>query len=78
MVYENDKNPNELRRLRLTSYFCLAKVLAKADRRDLERGGYLVTLGFFAIDALHLALTEKRNEDYFITCNDSIKDRISC
>ncbi len=78
LVYENDKNPDGLRRLRLTSYFCLAKVLTKADRRGLERGGYLVTLGCCAIDALHLALGEKRIEDCFIICNDSIKDRISC
>ena len=72
LVYENSKNPNELRRSRLTSYFRLAKVLTKADHRDLERGISLVTLGFSAMDALHLALAEKQNVDYFITCDDSI------
>jgi len=72
LVYENSKNPDELRGLRLTSYFCLAKDFIKADYKDSKRGRYLVTLGFSAMDALHLALAEKRNVDYFITCDDSI------
>ena len=72
LVYENSKNPNELRKLRLASYFCLSKDFIKADYEDLERGRYLVTLGFSAMDALHLALAEKQNVDYFITCDDSI------
>jgi len=33
---------------------------------------YLVTLGFSAVDALHLALAEKYNVDYFITCDNAI------
>jgi len=48
LVYENSKNPDELRRLRLASYFCLAKDFIKTDCEDLEKGGYLVTLGFSA------------------------------
>lgn len=72
LAYENTKNPDELRRLRLTSYFCLAKDFIRADYEDSKRGRYLITLGFSAMDALHLALAEKQNVDYFITCDDSI------
>jgi len=72
LVYENSKNPDELRRLRLTSYFCLAKDFIKVDYKDLEKGRYVVALGFSAMDALHLTLAEKQNVDYFITCDDSI------
>ena len=31
---------------------------------DLERGRYVVALGFSAIDALHLTLAEKQSVDY--------------
>ena len=50
----------------------MAKDFIKADYKDLERGRYLVTLGFSAMDALHLVLAERQNVDYFITCDDSI------
>ena len=56
----------------ITSYFRLAKDFIKTDYKDLERGRYVVALGFSAMDALHLTLAEKQNVDYFITCDDSI------
>ena len=72
LIYENNKNSHELRRSYVASYFCLAKDFIKIDYEDLKRGRHLVTLGFSAVDALHLALAEKYNVDYFITCDNAI------
>ena len=72
LVYENNRNPDELKRLRITSYFRLAKNFAEAEYEDLKRAEYLTGLGFSAVDALHIALAEKCGVDYFITCDDDI------
>ena len=72
LIYENDKNPDELRKLRVASYFRLAKDFVKIDNEDLRKGKYLVTLGFSTMDALHITLAEKCPADYFITCDDAL------
>ncbi|MGQ3683555.1 MAG: hypothetical protein ACUBOA_00800 [Candidatus Loosdrechtia sp.] len=39
---------------------------------DIERPKFLKEPGFSDIDALHIALAERSNSDYFITCDDDI------
>ena len=72
LVYENNKNPNEQRRLRVASYFSLAREFVGTDSSDGERVNYLKQLGFSDIDALHIALAEKCGADYFVSCDDDI------
>lgn len=72
LIYENNKNPSEQRRIRITSYFQLAQEIAEIDNSDLERVKSFKKLGFSDIDALHIALAEKSKANYFITCDDKI------
>lgn len=72
LMYENSKNPDEERRLRIASYFSLAKESVEINHSDVKRAEFLKTLGFKDFDALQLALAEKSNVDYFVTCDDGI------
>ncbi|MDP3112384.1 MAG: PIN domain-containing protein [Thermodesulfovibrionales bacterium] len=72
LAYENSKTSNEQRKIRVESYFQLAKEFIKIDSSSIERVKLLKGLGFSDVDALHIALAEKSNADYFITCDDEI------
>ncbi len=72
LIYENNKNPDEQRKLRGASFFHLARDFVRADESDVEKVIFLKELGFSDIDALHIALAEKSGADYFVTCDDDI------
>ena len=72
LIYENSKSPDEQRKVRVASYFNLAREFVGADFSDEERVNFLKELGFPDIDALHIALAEKSQADYFVTCDDDI------
>ena len=75
LKYENRRNPDGDRRERVRSYLRLAKEYAKIDRDSIKRAEYLRKLKFGALDALHLAVAEGAEVDYFITCDDRIIER---
>ncbi len=75
LVYENNKNPDAQRKLRVAAYFQLAREFVQIDDTDLERVTFLRTLGFSHIDCLHIALAERSKVDYLITCDDDITNR---
>ena len=72
LVYENNRNPDEQRRVRVASYFYLAKEFVKINDPYLERVNFLKELNLSDIDALHITLAEKANVDYLITCDDDM------
>lgn len=72
LVYENNRNPDEQRKIRVASYFHLAREFIKIYSSDLERVKSLKGLGFSDLDALHITLAERSSVDYFITCDDEI------
>jgi len=72
LVYENSKNPNIQRMIRVSSYFGLARESTKVSNSDLKRIKFIKRLGFSGIDALHVTLAKKSNADFFITCDDNI------
>jgi predicted nucleic acid-binding protein len=72
LVYENSKNPDNMRRERISSYFELAQEFIALEESDFERAKVLRTIGFADMDALHIASAEKGGIDFFITCDDSI------
>ncbi|MDR4509306.1 MAG: hypothetical protein MRJ65_13955 [Candidatus Brocadiaceae bacterium] len=73
--YENNKNPDSLRSVRITTYFELAKEFVEISNADYDRVKVLKGLGFSDIDALHISLAERFQADYFITCDDDIVNR---
>lgn len=72
LVYENSKNPDNMRRERISSYFDLAQEFIVLEESDFERAKVLRTMGFSDMDALHIASAEKGGIDFFITCDDWI------
>ena len=72
LQYENNRNPDEQRKRRVASYFNLAREFVRVNFSDGERINFLKELGFAPIDALHIALAEKSQTDYFVTCDDAI------
>jgi predicted nucleic acid-binding protein len=70
--FENNRNPREDRRLATDLW------LQKADRsvdttpEVEERARQLTSLGFGALDALHLALAEKAEARWFVTTDDQL------
>ncbi len=72
LLYENNKNPNIERKSRISSYFNLAKYFINLDENVYNIAKLFKKLGFDDIDALHIAVAEKNNVDYFITCDDNI------
>jgi len=72
LLYENSRNTDEQRKIRIADYFRLANEFIRVNKPDIERAKVLKGLGLFDIDALHIALAEKSEVDYFITCDDEI------
>lgn len=72
LVYENNKNTNIQKKSRVASYFSLAQDFIEINDSDIKRAKSIKELGFSDIDALHIALAEKAEVDYFITCDDGI------
>jgi predicted nucleic acid-binding protein len=74
LVYENKRNPDNLRRERISSYFKLAKYFISLEESDFERAKVLRAIGFSDMDALHIASAEKGDIDFLITCDDWMSD----
>ena len=72
LIYENNRNPDNVRRNRILTYFELAKEFIPLEEFDFEKAKVLKTMGFSDMDALHIALAEKAGIDFFITCDDWI------
>jgi predicted nucleic acid-binding protein len=72
LIYEHNRSLDEQRKVRVASFFNLAREFVGADLSDVERAHFLKELGFPGIDALHVALAEKARADYFVTCDDDI------
>lgn len=49
-----------------------AKGVISITEKDKKRAVELMEFGIKPLDALHLALAESGNADYFYTCNDKI------
>lgn len=73
--FENDKNPFPERRERIKSFLQLAKVSVRLDEGIRSRSLELQSLGFKAIDALHLAAAEKSKAKYILSCDDKVSKR---
>ena len=70
--YENSRDPDPVRRERVSSCLRLAIESVKVDEKVISKAKYLRELNFDDLDALHLALAERAEADYFLTCDDFI------
>lgn len=74
LVYENRKNPDNLRKERISTYFKLANYFISLEESDFERANILRAIGFSDMDSLHIASAEKGKADFLITCDDWMSD----
>ena len=72
LKYENSRDPDPVRKERVSSYLGLAKEFVKIDEEAINRAIYLRGLNFDDLDALHLALADGGGAAFFLTCDDSI------
>jgi predicted nucleic acid-binding protein len=72
LIYENKLNPDSQRRERISTYLGLSKEFIFREDFDFERAKVLRGMGFSDMDALHIALSEKAQVDFFVTCDDRI------
>lgn len=75
LIYENDKNPYEERKLFVSSIIKNAKQFQKLDEKILERAKEIEKLGIRGLDALHLACAERAGVNYFSTCDNKLIKR---
>jgi predicted nucleic acid-binding protein len=72
LIYENENNPYEERRLFVSSLIRKAKLFQELDEEILKRAKEIEKLSIRGLDALHLACAERLDVDYFLTCDDKI------
>jgi predicted nucleic acid-binding protein len=72
LVYEAEQNPLLIRREH--SYFVLAKARTTINvtASVKERASQFLQHGITPLDAVHLALAEASQADYFCTCDDQL------
>ena len=72
LVYENRMTFDPDRKARIESYLSFAKHVVKLSQGTILRAKELIELNFRAMDALHIAMSEEGEAEYFITCDDNI------
>jgi len=75
LVAENERNPNEQRRKRVSALLAHIGPPGTATLAIFARAERLTRHGFRDMDALHLAFAEGLKADYFITVDDDVLAR---
>lgn len=72
LEYENGLTSNPDRRKRVNLYLSLAKEYVSLSNFLIKKANEIINLGFRDMDALHIAMAEEGNANYFVTCDDEI------
>lgn len=72
LVYEGEQSALAIRQEHTRSVLAKAKVILSISEKEKTRAANLVTFGIRPLDALHIALAEAGNADYFCTCDDKL------
>jgi predicted nucleic acid-binding protein len=70
--YEGEQSPLPIRQEHTRSILAKAKSSVNMGEKETVRATTLITFGLRPLDALHLALAEAGNADYFCTCDDKL------
>ena len=70
--YEGEQSPLPIRQEHTRSVLAKAKSNVTVSDNEKTRAATLVTFGIRPLDALHIALAEAGNADYFCTCDDQL------
>ena len=72
LLYEGEQNPLPIRQEHTRSVLAKAKSSVNIGEKEKARAATLIEFGIRPLDALHLALAEAANADYFCTCDDKL------
>lgn len=75
LVYEGEQSALPIRQEHTRSVLSKAKTRLAVSENEKTRAAALITFGIRPLDALHLALAEAGNADYFCTCDDMLLSR---
>ena len=70
--FEISKIPNQIKRFKVESLYAICKDKVKIDEKIRLRAKELQSLGFKALDALHIACAEAGKADVLLTTDDDL------
>jgi predicted nucleic acid-binding protein len=72
LFYEGEQSALSIRKEHTRAVLAKAKSIVPVTDKEKLRAADLITFGIKPLDALHLALAETGNADYFCTCDDKL------
>ena len=72
LLYEGEQSALPIRKEHTRAVLAKAKSMVNVTQKEKLRATILMTFGIRPLDALHLALAESGNADYFCTCDDKL------
>lgn len=72
LVYEGEQSSLPVRKAHTSAVLAKAGSVLKVTEKEMARASEITKFGIKPLDALHLALAESGNADYFCTCDDTL------
>ncbi len=72
LLYEGEQSSLPLRKEHTSAVLEKAKKVLIVTEKEKSRAAEMLTYGIKPLDALHIALAESGNADYFCTCDDKL------
>ncbi len=72
LFYEGEQSSLPIRKEHTLAVLAKAKSIVNVTEKEKSRAANLTTFGIKPLDALHMALAESGNADYFCTCDDKL------
>jgi predicted nucleic acid-binding protein len=72
LLYEGEQNSLPVRKEHAAAVLAKAKGFVNITEKEKSRAADIIRSGIKPLDALHMALAESGNADYFCTCDDKL------
>jgi len=72
LLYEGEQSSLPIRKEHTSAVLAKAKNVLNITEKEKSRAAEIMTFGIKPLDALHIALAESGNADYFCTCDEKL------
>jgi len=72
LLYEGEQSTLPVRKEHTLAVLAKAKNIISITEKEKSRAAEIMRVGIKSLDALHIALAESGNADYFCTCDDKL------
>lgn len=72
LLYEGEQSSLPVRKGHTSAVLAKAKSVLNVTGKEKSRAAEIMKVGIKPLDALHIALAESGNADYFCTCDDKL------